>query len=271
MYFHNLSLPINSGVTPFLVLKSYIAVICVCFLSFKLLKNVFNDKNEGRPLSHMISSDEKSESIKKFFDHFKIKFPGIDFNNSILVSDDYQAYFNEYVSCFGQPKEHVLCRWHIRRNFKKRFKLKDGDRKYFLLNRLILAPTATDYASKLDIIRKEFSINDFQYLEKNYLNRKEKWVLAFQKSKIGYNLHIESFHNILKTKYMKRKRNRRVDHLIGLLLNIDTDYTYKADTESRKNFYSFAEKQIHKYHHVATKKSDSVMQISENEFIVIVI
>ena len=162
---------------------------------------------QGSPIAHMISSDEKSNTIKKFYNFVKLKFPCLISKIITLVSDDYIAYYNQFLKIFGEPFAHILCPWHVRKNLKKRFNIKPNtDYKYLILNKLLLSPNEQEYKKNLQVVKEAFNSDDFDFLVKNYISRKEKIILAFQKNPIGYNLHIEAFHGILKTKYLGKKK-----------------------------------------------------------------
>ena len=45
---------------------------------------------------------------------------------------------------------------------------------------------------------------------------------------------MNSFHNLMKTKYLKRKQNARVDDLINLLLVIEQDFYLNSQRKLRK-------------------------------------
>ena len=75
-----------------------------------------------------------------------------------------------------------------------------------ILNKLLLSPNEQEYKKNLQVVKEAFNSDDFDFLVKNYISRKEKIILAFQKNPIGYNLHIEAFHGILKTKYLGKKK-----------------------------------------------------------------
>lgn len=62
--------------------------------------------------------------------------------------------------------------------------------------------------------------------KKNYGNRPGKWALSFRTNNLGINtnMHLESFHNNLKTFYFERKQNKQIDDLMEALLRMETDY-----------------------------------------------
>ena len=69
-----------------------------------------------------------------------------------------------------------------------------------------------------------------EYFQVNYKDRAKQWAMCyrnFEHAKTDTNMYVESFHNVLKTYYMERKPNNRVDDLINVLL------TYEEDSEKR--------------------------------------
>ena len=67
-----------------------------------------------------------------------------------------------------------------------------------------------------------------KYYRDNYAGRVEKWAMCFRQfehCKTDTNMFVESFHNKLKTFFMERRPNKRVDDLINHLLTIEeADY-----------------------------------------------
>ena len=62
------------------------------------------------------------------------------------------------------------------------------------------------------------------------MNRVEKWVMCirqFDYCHTDTNMFEESFHNELKTFFMERRSNKRVDDLINLLLTIEEEDYWK--------------------------------------------
>ena len=75
-----------------------------------------------------------------------------------------------------------------------------------------------------------------KYYRDNYAGRVEKWAMCFRQfehCKTDTNMFVESFHNKLKTFFMKRRPNKRVDDLINLLLTIEEEdyWRRKRDIE----------------------------------------
>ena len=75
-----------------------------------------------------------------------------------------------------------------------------------------------------------------KYYRDNYAGCVEKWAMCFRQfehCKTDTNMFVESFHNKLKTFFMERRPNKRVDDLINLLLTIEEEdyWSRKRDVE----------------------------------------
>ncbi|KAG0176769.1 hypothetical protein DFQ28_004603, partial [Apophysomyces sp. BC1034] len=72
------------------------------------------------------------------------------------------------------------------------------------------------------------------YLKSYYFanDKFQRWGLAFQpqpETNMETNNYVESWHNQLKSTYLQRKRNRRVDRLIYILVNdVEKDYMHNT-------------------------------------------
>ena len=64
------------------------------------------------------------------------------------------------------------------------------------------------------------------YFKDYYMRKPKEWAMChrqFPHANTDTNMYVESFHNRLKTYYMKRRANRRIDDLLNLLLEIEED------------------------------------------------
>ncbi|KAJ7248917.1 hypothetical protein C8J57DRAFT_978585, partial [Mycena rebaudengoi] len=62
------------------------------------------------------------------------------------------------------------------------------------------------------------------YLKTNWLPHVQMWSAQYRKNRGVFelgdtNMLVESWHHLLKAKFLEGKRNRRVDHLLHVLLN----------------------------------------------------
>lgn len=161
-----------------------------------------------------------------------------------------------------------MCRWHIRKNWKKRLlRFKDSYHKnYWLLEKLIKSPTSDEFKSNLRIIKKDFPDELYEYLRKYYLSRTEKWAQYKIDCPNAYNLHIESFHKVLKKNHFNYKRNRRVDRLIHTLLEFDAEKSFEQKVNKIRHNYSSSTKKIHKYHHQARNSNHTISTSNGSQF-----
>ena len=64
------------------------------------------------------------------------------------------------------------------------------------------------------------------YFKSTYVSRPVKWAMCYRQfvhANTDTNMFVESFHNKLKTFYLERMQNKRVDDLINVLLEIEAD------------------------------------------------
>lgn len=144
------------------------------------------------------------------------------------MTDDYNIGWNAFASVFGESK-HLLCKWHLTRTWRRKLKL-------------VLESIQDDFMCTSSYFKREGQFKTLQesflkrhslvaptfikYYRDKYAGRVEKWDLCFQQfenCKTDTNLFAESFHNKLKTFFMERKPNKRLDDLINFLLAIEQE------------------------------------------------
>ena len=69
-------------------------------------------------------------------------------------------------------------------------------------------------------MKEKASTKEFgEYFETNYKCRCEQWANCFRvTSGVNTNMYVEAFHHILKYKFLKGKRNKRLNRLIHALM-----------------------------------------------------
>ena len=74
----------------------------------------------------------------------------------------------------------------------------------------------------ISLLKQDEDTNSFaEYFEKEYCPIINQWCLAYRMdSDVHTNMHLESFHRVLKHVYIKGKRNKRLDKLLFLLLKL---------------------------------------------------
>lgn len=202
-----------------------------------------NEFGHGVPIAHLISSNGTEETLIRFLSAFKKICPRV----SAIMTDNDNAEINAIEKVFPDVK-HLLCWWHIIQNWKKKLLMIENkpsiDKEKFygmMLGLLMNDYSPNEFETRYQEILSLSSASFGYYLNTWYLKKKEKWAYCYRKSTLMFketnsNMLIESFHNILKTKFFSGKINRRMDRLIYVLTgSVQMHY---ADTNVR-NFYGF--------------------------------
>ena len=207
---------------------------CTNQYGFQLLNLVVQDEaNKGYPVAHLISSRMNEDVLHFFFLALKEKCPDLVIN-AVMTDDDY-APWNALTSVFGSSAKHLLCTWHVMRAWSRRLRSSTLDTKLygemFTALRVILYCSSQVTFQKLIegfCLKYSSCAQSFvHYFVANYCNRPEVWAMCyrvfFAHGNTNTNMLVESFHNRLKTFYMNRIPNRRLDDLINLLLRVERD------------------------------------------------
>ena len=131
-----------------------------------------------------------------------------------------------------------------------------GDRNKLALKILVDLSNSKDQ-SEYDRIRESLgSLTNEEFLSyfQRHENRPERWVFfripeACRKNRT--NLHIESWHKILKYSFLNGKKNKRTDTLIFALLNLDKDFEYKTSIAINKGQISTYKRKITQRHNAS--------------------
>lgn len=238
---------------------------------FLLTTVAYIDKNRKfHPISWLISKVENSQTIRKFLQIIKkrVLFP----ENFYLITDDTKIYLNAFNEMF-EDFRHILCKWHLTRNFKKKVcqvaRAKYGECLWHFEN---LMTSHSNEALKENLkIFKTFCdriavTNLFEYFCNQYLNRKEKWALFQLPEEVPKtNMALEAFHKVLKYNFMQRRRNYRVDILIQHLNNY---FDYQL---VEKDEYNYHNKLAHRYHKTAVQSKYEIKLQDDRSFRIVVI
>ena len=132
-----------------------------------------------------------------------------------------------------------------------------------LLNDLSISKSKEEFNSILKEVQRN-SNDDFLNYFQRYLKIKEKWVFCFKKANRydSTNMHIESWHRILKYSYFKTKRNKRVDTLISTLLIMSNDAEYKDIISNSKGIRGTFHKKNSLRHNLSMKKDFAVQGLT---------
>lgn len=137
-----------------------------------------------------------------------------------------------------------------------------------ILTSIANSQTSEEFDEKLEYLRNASYMNDkfLKYFEK-HLEIKSKWVFCYMNQEASFNrtnLHIESWHRILKYEFLKGKRNKRCDYLIASLMRISHVYEYKANLSTIKRIPGTYKRKITERHALSQKHE---MNLLENDII----
>ena len=79
--------------------------------------------------------------------------------------------------------------------------------------------------------------------KKTYGTRVDQWAMSHRiGAGVNTNMHLEAFFNVLKTTYLDRRVNRRVDRLVATLLRVAKDKVFQRITKLKKGKCTFQNK-----------------------------
>lgn len=201
---------------------------------FKLLNLLIKDHfNRGYPVGHLISSKSDEATLRHFFLAIKERCP--DMEIKCCITDDDPALINALNSGFAREILHILCKWHTQRTFQKNLHrcVRDTDleTEMFQVLCLIIDASSVDELNLLVSAFIHYYENKapmfMEYFRDTSLPKIKKWAMCYRKfphGNVDETMFVEAFHNIIKTKYLKRKPLKRIDDLMDLLLLIEKDY-----------------------------------------------
>ena len=103
-----------------------------------------------------------------------------------------------------------------------------------------------------------------EYLQTWYCGRTEQWAYCFCiGTPANTNMAVEAFHRYLKVVYLEGKQNRRIDHLLAILLRIARDKVYDRAIKLEKGKSTHRICEINKCHHAATEMMKSHIPITK--------
>ena len=217
---------------------------------------VVDDFGEGNPVAFMICNREDEVSLAAFFCAIKARLaPGTSYCASHVMTDDASQYYNAWTSVFGSAVK-LLCTWHVDRSWRKAIKqhvaqVEDQIEIYHMLRSLLQELNEQDFQCCLSAFlhHVETVSPSFATYFAPYCSRAPEWAYCFRVgTQANTNMYVESFHNVLKTVYMERKANRRVDSLISILLRVARDKVFERIIKVEKNSSSKKVLDINKRH-----------------------
>ena len=210
---------------------------------FTLVTILVDEFGEGYPVAWCLTSREDQEIVSLFFETIKNKIGMV--TPQWIMTDDADQFFNSWKSVFSEDPQKLLCTWHVDRAWRGALssKVVDKDLRCQVYHSLRIVAEEPDerlfnqMLTNLEQQLQEHTDTRYfgDYLHTYYTARKEQWAMCYRKKAgINTNMHVESFHRLLKYVYMKGKVNKRVDKCLHLLLKIARDKAYERLIKSEK-------------------------------------
>ncbi|XP_065916328.1 uncharacterized protein [Dysidea avara] len=188
---------------------------------------------DGCPVAWLISNREDEATLTMFFKVVHERCPKAKITN--LMTDDDLAGVNGCSTVYPGVR-HLLCKWHIDRAWQRKLKalVKDSEQKanlYACLWILMNEEDSDTFKDKEETFTTYWSTRQpkfIEYYNNEYRSRAEKWAMCyrhFDHQSTDTNMLVESFHNKLKMnpRYLAHQVNKRIDDLVGTLLQIEED------------------------------------------------
>ncbi len=186
---------------------------------------------KGTPVSYMLTNNHSRFPITRWLTGLK----DIGMSPLRITIDCSIPEMNGITHVFGSSTEIQLCLFHVSRAWNTNIKLKikgdsTGTNKILWstimgeLKLIMYEKNIVEFESKLEIFLEKWKeYSDFiRYFKREWTQEEKKkmWSAAYQPeifTNMATNNYIESWHNQLKSVYLKRRRNRRLDRLLYIL------------------------------------------------------
>uniref|UniRef100_A0A6P7HAU8 Uncharacterized protein LOC114346433 n=1 Tax=Diabrotica virgifera virgifera TaxID=50390 RepID=A0A6P7HAU8_DIAVI len=237
---------------------------------------VVDEFGEGVPTAFLLSNRADTNVLAYFFNSIKEQTGDIKCN--VFMSDDAPEFFNAWTNIMSKPENHLLCAWHIDRNWRKNLNKIKGDQamkaKVYKYLRLLLQSTdPADFEDMLNFVLSELlACEDTaafgQYFQSYYAGRCNLWAYCYRKGLgINTNMYLEALHRTLKHVYFQGKKNKRVDTCLYALLNLVRDIVIKKLKKKVKGNNSHRMNLIKKAHVRSQDiKFKDICKIDENNY-----
>ncbi|KAK3926099.1 Krueppel-like protein 1 [Frankliniella fusca] len=217
-------------------------VVCLDF-TYKITQYDFylfnvlvpDEFGKGYPVAHFITNRQDILTATAALNSIKERCP--DLNINFLMTDDDQSEWQAMEAVFGEGIRRGICKYHLFRTWQRKLNSRDDGINDINLRREVYhALTVLCHEKEMSTFKKileAFKVKYralcptfVKYFEKEYSMRPHLWALCYRNFPHGHtdtNMYCESFHNKIKTFYLERKQNRRVDDLINLLQEAERD------------------------------------------------
>ena len=236
---------------------------------------VLDSFQEGIPVTWAISNREDKTVLLYILQSLK-KRNGI-IKPRWFMSDMAPQFFNSWKDIFLEENTRYLwCIWHVDRAWR------DGLRRYIndlelrkkIYHQLRTLMMEKDKRKFTELLAKFLTLNSnytsfLDYFRRVYCRNCEHWAICYRiGTPMNTNMHSEAFHRVLKIVYLHHKQNKRVDHLIHVLLEIARDKAFEQLQKLEKGKNSHRICDINKRHKRAVSYSvlASIQKTGESSY-----
>lgn len=199
-----------------------------------------------------------------------------------FISDDAEQYYSSWNSVYGCSPKKLLCYWHVDKSWRVNIRSKISDvqkqlQVYHQLRTILEIMTIGEFRKCLQhfvssMLADQDLLNFAEYFQTWYCKRIEQWAYCFRiGTPANTNMAVEAFHRYLKVVYLDGKHNRRVDHLLSVLLRVSRDKIYDRLIKLEKGKSTHRISEISKRHHAAVDmmiKNTPICKIGEGAWTV---
>jgi len=193
-----------------------------------------DDMNRGYPLAHYISSNMDELVLKQFFCALREKCPYLRISALLTEGFDPRVINAARTGLGDDSIQHFVCIWSFLKDLQRKLhaKIEDGalvSSMFEDLCELVLAKTEAVFAENLSEFRSKYSESHpafMRYFNCICIPKKTKWALCFRETSHTV-LYAQSFHNTLKSTYVKQELSKGLETLLQLLLQTEEDYYSK--------------------------------------------
>ena len=196
---------------------------------------VLDSSRQGYPVAFLFSSRETEDTFQVFFDAVKAKC-GCPVQTNTFMSDMAPQLYSAWSRVMGAPPHRLHCSWHVDQAVQKKTKelIKDAEERkavYKTFRTLMEESDVVTFEAMLPAFlgslhnpaTEEFS----KYFETHYAKNANTWAYCYRAGcGINTNMHLERMHGILKYKYLRGKKTKRMDSAIKAVLDLAFDREY---------------------------------------------
>lgn len=235
--------------------------------------SIVDEYSEGVPTCWCIANHEDHRVLLTFFRSIVERCNAVE--PTWFMSDMAPQFYDAFCLANQWDGDFLWCYWHVDKAWRENLQSKLNDR--FLI---------ADVYKRLKVLAEMTNVADFEvalksfidglcgrdnllafgnYFRSGYVKTKKNWARCYRVGTgINTNMRMESFHKVLKYKYLggsEGKRNQRLDKLLGALLKYNRDKIYDRMIKSTKGKATYALRQISTRHKNSLRMDFSAIDV----------